>query len=745
MPHTDDPAPHEVRLAGALTSLDRTTQFVERPVRRLSGPDRLNPVVHAGTISVFLLAIVIVTGLYITLFFEFGFAASYDSVAAMEDHVVQRLMRAIHRYSSAALVLTTVVHAWKMFTTQRFIGHRRRWRWTTGIAALTLVWLAGVTGYWLVWDRRAAAISEAVAKLVQPTGFGSRFAVRNLIGVSPGSGSGILLTIWFAHIAITMLIAWFMFRHLRRSKQPWLPPRGWMIIMGGSLLVISLLLPLGMLGPARPDRLVADMPLDPFVLFLLPALLSGWRWIALIVMVAAPLGVAVVPRLLTRRDPAVIEIDEEACTGCELCVIDCPFDALSMQTLSIHDVPETGSVRGDEVRSIAVVEPDQCVACGICVGSCAFDAIDLPGLLADKQPAGDNEADESLAGRDVVVICDRHDQSDLDDPNAAVIAVRCAGVFAPNAVRSYSEQGATSVHLIGCAPADCRYGTGNTLAAERLAGSRAPHPARKFADRVASDFVASDEVAWARTHRSESSIKEPSDPRRYGAMGVAVLLSVGAIVAATSAPFRSADGARVRVVVDHVANAQLLEYDGAPGRIDRVELAADGVVLGQRGIPHDDSSSVGFADWEVPAGTTTIEVRGVVGTDLLTLAAGVFELGDREQLVLTATDVPSAPGSEDGRDVFNSRAAGCTVCHSTRQGRDGVGPTLYGVATVAAGRVEGLSAELYLRQSILLPDQHIVEGWPAGQMLPIYRERLDEQQLQALITYLLTLTVEESS
>ena len=718
---TDGSGPDQVRLGRAITSLDRRTQFVERPVRRLSGADRLNPIVHAGTISVFLLGVVVLTGLYITLFFEFGYAASYDSVAAMEDHVVQRLMRAIHRYSSAALVLTTLVHAWKVFTSKRFVGPRRRWRWASGVAALTMVWLAGVTGYWLVWDRRAAAISEAVAQLLQSTSGGSRVAVRHLLGVSPGSGSGVLLTIWFAHVGLTVIIGWFMFRHLRRSKQPWLPPRMWMVVMGGSLVLVGLMWPVGMLGPARPDQLVADMPLDPFVLFLLPPLLSGWRWVALVVMLAGPLFVALVPRLLTRKDPAVVVIDESACTGCELCVVDCPFDALSMVTRST----------GSGSRAVAHLDADECVACGICIGSCAFDAIELPGMAVTSLPA-------QLDDTEVIVICDRHDASDLEGQRGVTVPVRCAGMFAPQAVRGYAERGATGVHVIGCAPSDCRYGTGNTLAAERLAGTRAPHPARKFSDRVATDFVASDELRWAAGHEASMSIDEPKDPRRYAVVGLVVLLSIGAVVAATTAPFRSPEGARVRVVVDHAAGATLLEQDRAFGSIGAVELWVDGESLGLRSVPGGDSST-GFADWDLPAGTAELQLRGFSGDDSLLLAEGAFVLNDRQQLVLTAVDVPPEPGSADGRKVFTSRAAGCTVCHSTREGRDGVGPSLHGVASIAGDRVQGLTAELYLRQSILLPDQYVVDGWPAGQMLPIYRERLDEQELQALIAYLLTL------
>ena len=85
---------------------------------------------------------------------------------------MQKVVRAVHRYSSAALVLTTVVHAWRIFVGARFTGRPRRWRWATGVAALLVIWLAGVTGYWLVQDVRAQALSDAAAALLAPSAGG---------------------------------------------------------------------------------------------------------------------------------------------------------------------------------------------------------------------------------------------------------------------------------------------------------------------------------------------------------------------------------------------------------------------------------------------------------------------------------------------------------------------------------------------------------------------------------------------
>ncbi len=199
----------EQRLSAPLDVLERATVLIERPVRKISGSHRLNPLPHAGTITVFLLGVVIVSGPYITLFFEFGYGASYDSVQAMNDHAIQRVVRALHRYSSAILVLTTVVHAWRILVARRFTGRQRRWRWMSGVSALVLVWLTGVTGYWLVWDVRAQALSEVVNSLFGSFGWGAGLMVRSLSGTDGGSGSGTLLVIWFLHIGLTIVVGWF--------------------------------------------------------------------------------------------------------------------------------------------------------------------------------------------------------------------------------------------------------------------------------------------------------------------------------------------------------------------------------------------------------------------------------------------------------------------------------------------------------------------------------------------------------
>jgi ferredoxin len=468
------------------------------------GFHRLNPLPHAGTISVFLLGVVIATGVYITLFFSFGVEASYRSVEKMTDHPIQGVVRTVHRYASAALVLTTLVHAWRIFVAGPLPrpaalalddGCRPR---------SSLVWLAGVTGYWLVWDRRAQAITEAstgcstcrarcVRHVLRPRRLrgGRRLRLGDLVR-DLGSCTSLL----------TVVIAFAIWRHVRRTKLRWLPPRHWMLIMLGALVVASIAFPADLLERAEAGQVIGDLPLDPFVLFLLPPILGGWAWVTVLVMLVAIAAALVVPHLLTSSTP-VVRIDDDACTGCELCVVDCPYHALVMRERSDADDEAGTQAR----RPIAVVDADRCVGCGICVGACSFGAMALPGFTAPEQI--------EPAGKHVVIACSRHlnasPTSLRDDPALTVVEVPCAGMMHARPSARSMQAGATGVQVVGCAPGDCAYGIGNRLIAERLVGRRGRRtcPRSGRAGTVQTDFVAPGEPR-RRGRRTERSLPMPT-------------------------------------------------------------------------------------------------------------------------------------------------------------------------------------------------------------------------------------------
>jgi cytochrome c len=107
---------------------------------------------------------------------------------------------------------------------------------------------------------------------------------------------------------------------------------------------------------------------------------------------------------------------------------------------------------------------------------------------------------------------------------------------------------------------------------------------------------------------------------------------------------------------------------------------------------------------------------------------------------------PSTANSGDaerGAQIFTqgvNNAPPCSTCHLVIEGeqRFSLGPNLAGLGERAGTRVEGLTAEGYIRQSILEPHQYVVPGY-RDIMYPDFGEHLSDSDVSDLIAYLMTL------
>ncbi len=101
------------------------------------------------------------------------------------------------------------------------------------------------------------------------------------------------------------------------------------------------------------------------------------------------------------------------------------------------------------------------------------------------------------------------------------------------------------------------------------------------------------------------------------------------------------------------------------------------------------------------------------------------------------------PAIEAGKELFAQNVigtqAGCKTCHSLQEGVVIVGPSMAGIGARAGETVPGVTAEEYLRQSILEPDAYLIVGYPAGTMPKIWGNELGEDQINNLVAYLLSL------
>ncbi len=94
-----------------------------------------------------------------------------------------------------------------------------------------------------------------------------------------------------------------------------------------------------------------------------------------------------------------------------------------------------------------------------------------------------------------------------------------------------------------------------------------------------------------------------------------------------------------------------------------------------------------------------------------------------------------SPQAQLGKQVFSRD---CGACHSTSPDTIIVGPSLAGIASRAATRVDGQDAYTYLLTSVMQPDAYLVEGY--DNLMPAsLSKQLTGEELDNVIAYLQTL------
>ena len=105
--------------------------------------------------------------------------------------------------------------------------------------------------------------------------------------------------------------------------------------------------------------------------------------------------------------------------------------------------------------------------------------------------------------------------------------------------------------------------------------------------------------------------------------------------------------------------------------------------------------------------------------------------------IVTPTETAgSATGPQSPPQLFV--AMGCAGCHMLGTLGVGVtGPNLNDLIDVAGTRVAGEDAATYVHNSIVHPNDFVVEGFPAGVMPANFADRMSEAEIESLVTWLL--------
>lgn len=435
----------------------------------------LNPLYILGSITFFLLWIIIGSGLYLYLFYEISATRAYTSI----QHITENqkyyggLMRSFHRYASDAFVLAILLHIVQVLFSDRF--RKNRWvAWVSGAAIIVPVWLDGVTGYFLVWDEKARMVAQITSEIMDVLPVGTEPMSRNFL-TADSVHFLLIFVITYLHITIPFLFIALLWIHCMRVSRPNVNPPavvGWTVF--ASLLALSLIKPALSMGQADLTKLVGEIEMDWFY-FIPYYMISHLGVTPVSVWVGGTVGLLLftaMPWLI--RDPekesgpspnvipqGKIELDPDKCQGCMLCFEACPFEAI--------DIISRPGASGEE--EIVGVVSDRCAECGFCVTSCEFSAVYMEGMTKTDYQKKIEDAISAVKpnGRPRILtfICERSldvESITSDDgktlaahKSSAVLVTPCIGVVSPAMVEHARRAGAEGVVVVGCRPLDCHY------------------------------------------------------------------------------------------------------------------------------------------------------------------------------------------------------------------------------------------------------------------------------------------------
>jgi mono/diheme cytochrome c family protein len=166
----------------------------------------------------------------------------------------------------------------------------------------------------------------------------------------------------------------------------------------------------------------------------------------------------------------------------------------------------------------------------------------------------------------------------------------------------------------------------------------------------------------------------------------------------------------------------------------------------------DDTESATAASTSAPSTTSAVTTTSEPATTTSELATTTSAVTTTSEPATTTTTISAeqlaaaeAVGDMTaGEELFHEPLDGithsfsCSSCH-TVDGQPARNPTLIGIGTAAADRIQGMSDIEYLRESILDPYAFKADGeWLSAPMPYTYPDLLTEEQINDVIAYLLT-------
>ena len=248
--------------------------------------DKMNPFYHLGTISFWQFWLLVGSGLYLYIFADTGIHNAFNSVERITHNQwwAGGILRSIHRYATDGMILTMLLHLLRHFAYDRYRGFRS-FSWLTGVALLWLIYIAGVNGFMLVWDKLAQFVVIATAEWFDVLPLFNGTLIRNFLYLE-SVNSRLFTLLAFIHIGAPLIVVFIMWIHVQRVPRAHInPPRPIAIAVSLMFLALALVKPIvSQGGEADMSVVPTDIAFDWFELPVLALVyvtdpLRLWYWV----------------------------------------------------------------------------------------------------------------------------------------------------------------------------------------------------------------------------------------------------------------------------------------------------------------------------------------------------------------------------------------------------------------------------------------------------------------------------------
>lgn len=362
--------------------LQRATLWIESGLNKIFS-QRYNPFYYHGALPNFFIWALFISGLLLFAYYQPTLTTAYASVRYITFELpFGNLFRSLHRYASDGMMIFVILHLLRVWFTDRYREYRIL-PWVSGVILLVITFVIGLSGYLLIWDQQAVALTHVTFNLLKQfpligTGLAEFFMAGKMIT------DYTLTRFMFLHLGIPLFMMFMLWVHYLRITRPVSePPLALVLMMTGALFLVSGAFPVGLdhlpdaINSVAAPVLLGSVTLPDGLSF---DLLYAWPQylavqgmsptVVVLLVLSVPLALLILPYIQKKSMRGqYAQVLRSNCTGCSLCYNDCPYEAITMV--------DRGN-DGTRFKRLAVVDAGRCANCGLCVGACAFKAIEIP-------------------------------------------------------------------------------------------------------------------------------------------------------------------------------------------------------------------------------------------------------------------------------------------------------------------------------------------------------------------------------